>query len=383
MHSPPPRPSRPTPGRLPPGRPGDCRRSASSCRSSTRSGTSRRRSAAVLGQDYDGPARGGPRARARARTAPTRSRGASRRATRACAPCRTRPGRTPDALNAAIAASGDVDVVVRVDGHGVLDRDYVRTAVRPAGGDRRGQRRRPHGRRGRHGVRAGGRRGDDLAARRRGRPVPHRRRGRAGRHRLPRRVPARVADAAGRLRRPRSSAPRTGSSTTGSARPAGWSGSRPRCGCATGRGRPCGRSPGSTATTAAGAASSPGSTRGTINARYLAPPAVLVAASSAGAVGRLRLVPAVARSRRLPRRDDRRRAQPQGRAAAATGSGCRRSCRPCTCRGAGASSPARARSSPGVPSAAPRRPRDAARRRRPAATARRRGPPAAGDPRAH
>jgi len=38
-------------------------------------------------------------------------------------------GRTPEALNAAIAALGDVDVVVRVDGHGVLDRDYVRTAV--------------------------------------------------------------------------------------------------------------------------------------------------------------------------------------------------------------------------------------------------------------
>jgi glycosyltransferase involved in cell wall biosynthesis len=39
-------------------------------------------------------------------------------------------GRTPEALNAALAAvSGDAEVVVRVDGHGVLDRDYVRTAV--------------------------------------------------------------------------------------------------------------------------------------------------------------------------------------------------------------------------------------------------------------
>ncbi|WP_460932119.1 glycosyltransferase family 2 protein [Phycicoccus ginsengisoli] len=38
-------------------------------------------------------------------------------------------GRTPEALNAAIAALDDVDVVVRVDGHGVLDGDYVRTAV--------------------------------------------------------------------------------------------------------------------------------------------------------------------------------------------------------------------------------------------------------------
>jgi succinoglycan biosynthesis protein ExoA len=38
-------------------------------------------------------------------------------------------GRTPEALNAAIAALDDVDIVVRVDGHGVLDHDYVRTAV--------------------------------------------------------------------------------------------------------------------------------------------------------------------------------------------------------------------------------------------------------------
>ena len=38
-------------------------------------------------------------------------------------------GLTPDALNAAIAASAS-DVVVRVDGHGILDRDYISTAVR-------------------------------------------------------------------------------------------------------------------------------------------------------------------------------------------------------------------------------------------------------------
>lgn len=37
-------------------------------------------------------------------------------------------GRTPDALNAAVAATGN-PVVVRVDGHGVLDPDYVATAV--------------------------------------------------------------------------------------------------------------------------------------------------------------------------------------------------------------------------------------------------------------
>jgi succinoglycan biosynthesis protein ExoA len=36
-------------------------------------------------------------------------------------------GRTPDALNAALAA-GRSEIVVRVDGHGVLDPDYVRTA---------------------------------------------------------------------------------------------------------------------------------------------------------------------------------------------------------------------------------------------------------------
>jgi glycosyltransferase involved in cell wall biosynthesis len=37
-------------------------------------------------------------------------------------------GRTPDALNAAVAATSN-PVVVRVDGHGVLDPDYVATAV--------------------------------------------------------------------------------------------------------------------------------------------------------------------------------------------------------------------------------------------------------------
>lgn len=37
-------------------------------------------------------------------------------------------GRTPDALNAAVAATSS-PVVVRVDGHGVLDPDYVATAV--------------------------------------------------------------------------------------------------------------------------------------------------------------------------------------------------------------------------------------------------------------
>ncbi len=39
-------------------------------------------------------------------------------------------GRTPEALNAALGAlSPEVEVVVRVDGHGILDPGYVRTAV--------------------------------------------------------------------------------------------------------------------------------------------------------------------------------------------------------------------------------------------------------------
>jgi succinoglycan biosynthesis protein ExoA len=38
-------------------------------------------------------------------------------------------GRTPEGLNAALASlPGEVEVVVRVDGHGVLDTDYIRTA---------------------------------------------------------------------------------------------------------------------------------------------------------------------------------------------------------------------------------------------------------------
>ena len=83
--------------------------------------------AAVLGQDYAGPvevvlalgpskdrtdeiARALAAADPRVHTVPNPS------------------GRTPEALNAALGASRS-DIVVRVDGHGVLDRDYVRTAV--------------------------------------------------------------------------------------------------------------------------------------------------------------------------------------------------------------------------------------------------------------
>jgi glycosyltransferase involved in cell wall biosynthesis len=84
--------------------------------------------AAVLGQDYPGELHLvlalGP--------SHDRTDEIADRLARADGRVRTVPnptGRTPEALNAAIAALDDVDVVVRVDGHGVLDRDYVRTAV--------------------------------------------------------------------------------------------------------------------------------------------------------------------------------------------------------------------------------------------------------------
>lgn len=85
--------------------------------------------AAVLGQDYPGPvqvvlalgpshdhtdeiAHGLAARDARVRTVPSPT------------------GRTPESLNAAIARlDDDVDVVVRVDGHGVLDEDYLSTAI--------------------------------------------------------------------------------------------------------------------------------------------------------------------------------------------------------------------------------------------------------------
>jgi glycosyltransferase involved in cell wall biosynthesis len=84
--------------------------------------------AAVLGQDYDGPielvlALGPSRDHTDDIAARLEQEHPQVRTVR------NPSGRTPEALNAAIAALGDVDVVVRVDGHGVLDRDYVRTAV--------------------------------------------------------------------------------------------------------------------------------------------------------------------------------------------------------------------------------------------------------------
>jgi succinoglycan biosynthesis protein ExoA len=84
---------------------------------------------AVLGQDYDGPlhlvlALGPSHDRTDALAAELVAR--DRRVRTVQNPS----GRTPEALNAAIGAlDPDVEVVVRVDGHGVLDRDYVATAV--------------------------------------------------------------------------------------------------------------------------------------------------------------------------------------------------------------------------------------------------------------
>ena len=83
---------------------------------------------AVLSQDYDGPVH------LVLALGPSRDRTDEIAHTLAAADPRVRTvrnptGRTPDALNAAIAGLEQVDVVVRVDGHGLLDPDYVRTAV--------------------------------------------------------------------------------------------------------------------------------------------------------------------------------------------------------------------------------------------------------------
>src|SRR3954471_17568113 len=83
--------------------------------------------AAVLGQDHEGPLE------VILALGPSRDRTDEIAARLSAADPRVRTvpnptGATPSALNAAIAASG-ADIIVRVDGHGVLDRDYVRTAV--------------------------------------------------------------------------------------------------------------------------------------------------------------------------------------------------------------------------------------------------------------
>ncbi len=86
--------------------------------------------AAILAQDYGGPIQVvlalGP---SRDRTDEIAAGLAARDPRVRTVPSPT--GRTPESLNAAIADLDDtVEVVVRVDGHGVLDRDYVATAVR-------------------------------------------------------------------------------------------------------------------------------------------------------------------------------------------------------------------------------------------------------------
>lgn len=84
---------------------------------------------AVLGQDYDGPVELvmalGPSADRTDEIAAEIESGDPR-----VRVVRNPTGRTPTALNAAVRALSDaVEVVVRVDGHGVLDRDYVRKAT--------------------------------------------------------------------------------------------------------------------------------------------------------------------------------------------------------------------------------------------------------------
>jgi succinoglycan biosynthesis protein ExoA len=83
--------------------------------------------AAVLAQDHEGPLE------VILALGPSRDRTDEIAARLSAADPRVRTvpnptGATPCALNAAIAASG-ADIIVRVDGHGVLDRNYVRTAV--------------------------------------------------------------------------------------------------------------------------------------------------------------------------------------------------------------------------------------------------------------
>jgi glycosyltransferase involved in cell wall biosynthesis len=83
--------------------------------------------AGVLGQDYDGPLE------LALALGPSRDRTDEVAAGLAASDPRIRlvpnpSGRTPDALNAAIAATSH-PVVVRVDGHSVLDPDYIATAV--------------------------------------------------------------------------------------------------------------------------------------------------------------------------------------------------------------------------------------------------------------
>ena len=212
------------------------------------------------GPGLRGPARGRPRPRALARTAPTRSPPSWPRRTPGCGSCTTRPGVRQRASTSPIAASHLRRSSSGSTGTRCSPRTTCASPSRPCERDRRRQRRRGHGRRGRHRLRARGGLRDDVEARRRQRAVPHRRRGRV---RLPRSTSG--CSAARRW---------TGSAATTRTfvraqdwemnhrirAAAAWSGSRRSCRWPTGRAPACARWPGSTATTAAGAAWSCAST---------------------------------------------------------------------------------------------------------------------------
>ena len=168
--------------------------------------------------------------------------------------------RTPHALNL-----GRRRGRARRDRAGRRARDAHRRLRPPRGraarGDRRGERRRRHGRAGLDALR-GGRRGGvhDQARPRRQLLPPRGVRGGTRRDGVPRGVPARGAAprSAGSTRR--CTARRTGSSTTGCWPAGAPSGSRPSCGSPTGRAPRCAPWPSRCTTPASGAARSSGAT---------------------------------------------------------------------------------------------------------------------------
>ena len=103
---------------------------------------------AVLEQDYAGALEVvialGPAA-----TAPTRSPPSSSPRDPRVRTVPNPTGRTPGGAERRDRRAPGTPIVVRVDGHGVLDPDYIAHRGAAAGGDGRGQRRRHHGRRGR------------------------------------------------------------------------------------------------------------------------------------------------------------------------------------------------------------------------------------------
>ena len=78
----------------------------------------------VLAQDYAGPLEVVLALGPAPRTAPTPSPPSSRRPTRRVRTVPNPTGRTPNGLNAAIAASRH-DIIARVDGHAEIPTDYV------------------------------------------------------------------------------------------------------------------------------------------------------------------------------------------------------------------------------------------------------------------